>query len=75
MFCQYDIDGRDIFARPDSTVGFCSDLYFNPGVTSLNPSPSTFLVEIAHEIISTDILSLPLIQVGQLTVTGRSMCT
>ena len=28
-----------------------------------------------HEIISTAILSLPLIQVGQLSVTGERMCT
>ena len=31
-------------------------------------------VEIGHEIISTAILSLPLIQVGQLSVTGERMC-
>ena len=32
-------------------------------------------VEIGHEIISTTILSLPLIQEGQLSVTGERMCT
>ena len=32
-------------------------------------------VEIGHEIISTAILSLLLIQVGQLSVTGERMCT
>ena len=32
-------------------------------------------VEIGHEIISTAILSLPLIQEGQLSVTGEGMCT
>ena len=32
-------------------------------------------VEIGHEIISTAILPLPLIQVGQLLVTGEKMCT
>ena len=31
-------------------------------------------MEIGHEIISTAILSLPLIQVGQLSVTGERMC-
>ena len=31
-------------------------------------------MEIGHEIISTAILSLPLIQ-GQLSVTGERMCT
>ena len=33
------------------------------------------VVEIDHEIISTVILSLPLIQEGQLSVIGESMCT
>ena len=33
------------------------------------------LVKIGHEILSTAILSLPLIQVGQLSVTGEWMCT
>ena len=32
-------------------------------------------VKIGHEIISTAILSLPLIQVGQLSVIGERMCT
>ena len=32
-------------------------------------------VEIDHEIFSTAILSLPLIQEGQLSVSGERMCT
>ena len=32
-------------------------------------------VEMGHKIISTAILSLTLIQVGQLSVTGEKMCT
>ena len=32
-------------------------------------------IEIGHEFISTAILSLPLIQVGQLSVTSERMCT
>ena len=32
-------------------------------------------MEIGHQIISTTILSLPLIQVGKLSVTGERMCT
>ena len=32
-------------------------------------------VEIGHEIISTAILSLPLIEEGQLSVTGKRICT
>ena len=34
-----------------------------------------FFVEIDHEIFSTVILSLPLIQEGQLSVSGERMCT
>ena len=37
------------------------------------PGQITF-VEIGDEIISTAILSLPLIQVGQLSVTGERIC-
>ena len=33
------------------------------------------LLEIDHEIFSTVILSLPLIQEGQLSVSGERMCT
>ena len=33
------------------------------------------IVEIDHEIFSTVILSLPLIQEGQLSVSGERMCT
>ena len=33
------------------------------------------VVEIDHEIFSTVILSLPLIQEGQLSVSGERMCT
>ena len=36
---------------------------------------ATFFVEIGHEIISKAVLSLPLIQIGQLSVTGEMMCT
>ena len=32
-------------------------------------------MEIDHEIISTDILTLPLIRKGRLSVTGKEMCT
>ena len=34
-----------------------------------------FFMETGHEVTSTAILSLPLIQVGQLSVTGGRMCT
>ena len=32
-------------------------------------------VEVGHGIISTAIISMPLIQVGQLSITGEKMCT
>ena len=34
-----------------------------------------FFAEIEHEMFSTGILSLPLIQEGQLLVSGERMCT
>ena len=39
------------------------------------PRSATFFVEIDHEIFSKVILSLPLIQEGQLSVSGERMCT
>ena len=50
----------------------------DPGVASSNPSSATLtFVEIDHEIISTVILPLWLIQVGQLSGADESMwlCT
>ena len=38
-------------------------------------TPAEVGVEIDHEIFSTVILSLPLIQEGQLSVSGERMCT
>ena len=46
----------------------------DPGITSLIPVLSNTFVEIDHEIISTTILLLRLIQEG-LSVTSESMCT
>ena len=44
-------------------------------VTDLIPVRQHFLVEIDHEIFSMVILSLPLIQEGQLSVSGKRMYT
>ena len=46
-------------------------------VAGLTPAEfgSIFFVEIDHEIFSTVIHSLPLIQEGQLSVSGERMCT
>ena len=41
----------------------------------VQPPPRSATLEIDHEIFSTVILSLPLIQEGQLSVSGERMCT
>ena len=47
----------------------------DPGFASLIPARSHTFIEIDHEIISTVILLLPVIQEGLLSVTSESMCT
>ena len=50
---------------------------WRPGGRGFNPHQGRqhSFVEIDHEIFSTVILSLPLIQEGQLSVSGKRMCT
>ena len=50
---------------------------WRPGGRGFNPlrGRQHSFVEIDHEIFSTVILSLPLIQEGQLSVSGERMCT
>ena len=50
---------------------------WRPGGHGFNPCRGLqhSFVEIDHEIFSTVILSLPLIQEGQLSVSGERMCT
>ena len=50
---------------------------WRPGGHGFNPlrGRQHSFVEIDHEIFSTVILSLPLIQEGQLSVSGERMCT
>ena len=50
---------------------------WRPGGRGFNPRRGRqhSVVEIDHEIFSTVILSLPLIQEGQLSVSGERMCT
>ena len=50
---------------------------WRPGGRGFNPrrGPQHSFVEIDHEIFSTVILSLPLIQEGQLSISGERMCT
>ena len=57
-------------------VGCASD--WRPGGRGFDPrrgGRQHSFVEIDHEIFSTVILSLPLIQEGQLSVSGERMCT
>ena len=57
------------------SVGCASD--WRPGGRGFDPRRGRqhSFVEIDHEIFSTIILSLPLIQEGQLSVSGERMCT
>ena len=57
------------------SVGCASD--WRPGGRGFDPRQGRqhSFVEIDHEIFSTVILSLPLIQEGQLSVSGERMCT
>ena len=57
------------------SVGCASD--WTPGGRGFDPRRGRkhSFVEIDHEIFSTVILSLPLIQEGQLSVSGERMCT
>ena len=57
-------------ARHCSSVGCASACYVDGHGFDSHVRQHSF-VEIGHEIISADILSLPLIQEGQLSVTGR----
>ena len=65
---------QNVTAGPGMSVGCASAWHadgrgFDPRVRQHS------FVENSHEIISTAILSLPLIQVGQLSVTAKMMCT
>ena len=63
--------------RPASVAQLDAPSDWRPGGRGFNPrrgrQPS--FVEIDREIFSTVILSLPLIQEGQLSVSGERMCT
>ena len=62
-------------AGPGGSVGCASD--WRPEGRGFDPCRGLqhSFVEIDHEIFSTVILSLPLIQEGQLSVSGERMCT
>ena len=61
--------------EPDSIVQPVACLTADPVVTSSNPSSPTTFVDIDYEIISVVSLPLLLIQKGQLSVSGKRMCT
>ena len=62
---------------PASMAQFDAPSNWRPGGHEFNPCRGRqhSFVEIAHEIFSTVILSLVLIQEGQLSVSGKRMCT
>ena len=64
-----------MIAGLSGSVGCASD--WRPGGRGFDPRRGRqhSFVEIDHEIFSTVILSLPLIQEGQLSVSGERMCT
>ena len=64
-----------VLAPHTLVVQLVVSLTVNPGVWSLIPAWSHTFVEMDHEIISTVILLLILIQKGLLSVTSESMCT
>ena len=62
---------------PASVAQLDAPFDWRPGGRGFNPRRGRqhSFVEIDHEIFSTVILSLPLIQEGQLSVSGERMCT
>ena len=62
------------FAGRGSSVGRVS-AWYGPVMVSILTSGKHSLEEIGYEKISTTILSLPLVQEGQLSVTIERMCT
>ena len=63
--------------KPASVAQLDAPSDWRPGGWGFNPSRGRqhSFMEIDHEIFSTVILSLPLIQEGQLSVSGERMCT
>ena len=66
-----------IIVWPASVAQLDAPSDWRPGDRRFNPrrGQQYSFVEIDHEIFSTVILSLPLIQEGQLSVSGERMCT
>ena len=68
---------QDITILPASVAQLDAPSDWRPGGRGFNPrrGGQHSFVEIDREIFSTVILSLPLIQEGQLSVSGKRMCT
>ena len=64
---EYKLIGRARYAAGCTSAWHVDCRGFDPWVRQHS------FMETGHEIISTAILSLPLIQVGQLSVTGKTM--
>ena len=66
-----------LYTMPASVAQLDAPSDWRPGGRGFNPRRGRqhSFVEIDHEIFSTVILSLPLIQEGQLSVSGERMCT
>ena len=66
-----------ILEKPASVAQLDAPSDWRPGGRGFNPRQGRqhSFVEIDHEIFSTVILSHPLIQEGQLSVSGERMCT
>ena len=86
LFCVCLIEGiqsciaktfLSVMSRPASVAQLDAPSDWRPGGRGFNPRRGRqhSFVEIDHEIFSTVILSLPLIQEGQLSVSGERMCT
>ena len=67
----------DELSMPASVAQLDAPSDWRPGGRGFNPRRGRqhSFVEIDHELFSTVILSLPLIQEGQLSVSGERMCT
>ena len=76
---QLLIDDQSVYKTDDraSVAQLDAPSDWRPGGRGFNPRRGRqhSFVEIDHEIFSTVILSLPLIQEGQLSVSGERMCT
>ena len=75
--CLYNFDPLKPHFWPASVAQLDAPSDWRPGGRGFNPRRGRQhpFVEIDHEIFSTVILSLSLIQEGQLSVSGEGMCT